>query len=89
MDFDNPEEFDELVERSKRIEGIIHSVSDEEVEACTDQLADWLLASAEAFLATGLGAQETVTALVGTVSGLLAEWYAVTKYNVDEDDDES
>ena len=84
MDF-MPDDVDEYMERHERIDQVMRAIHDEQVETATDELVEICERLAGHYLATGnIDAQEVVTAITGTVAGLMADWYA---QNLPEDED--
>jgi hypothetical protein len=72
-----PEDWEEYVERSKRIDDLMGVTDDEKVEGGTLQLAEWAAFVADATVETGrLGKMEAVAATTSIVAGVLAAWYA-------------
>jgi uncharacterized alpha-E superfamily protein len=72
-----PDDMEEYIERSKRIDKLINVTDDETVEGGTLQLAEWTMFVANAMVETGnLERLEAVAATTSIVSGVLAAWYA-------------
>lgn len=72
-----PDDMEEYIKRSERIDKLINVTDDEEVEGGTLQLAEWTMFVANAMVETGnLERLEAVAATVSIVSGVLAAWYA-------------
>ena len=86
-----PDDFEAYVERSRRVDRVLGSLDDDKVEEACEQLVQWAATAAEALVATGgVEPQQAVSALSGLVAGYLADWYALTEYEVvreDEDDE--
>lgn len=79
-----PEDIDAYVERAKRLDQIMDTSDDANVENGSEQLAEWCVYTAEAMMeATGLSGMEAVASTTAIAAGVLAAWYK----QLDEDDE--
>lgn len=74
-EYPDMEEVDAYITRALRVDRIVRSTDDAEVDGCLDQVAEWVRATANALVETGLEPEEVVCAVGGLVTGILALWF--------------